>query len=196
MERALPDTTKKQILKNEKDATRIFLTEHSPYTQYKPDSILDGLALAQHHGMPTRLLDWSLSPLIALFFAVEKPYQDDAVVYIYRNSEWLDETNLKQYNILDIQKYFESMTENMEGKIFMPNHITPRIKAQHGVFSIHSNITEEFTPPDLTTIPIDKNHSKLIKFQLKMLGISEKTVYPDLHGLCSELKWVKFEGLD
>lgn len=196
LEYALPETTRQQILAQEENATRIFLSEHAPYTQYKIESILDGLALAQHHGMPTRLLDWSLSPLVALFFAVEKKHEDDAIVYIYRNSQWLNETSLSQYNTLDIGRYFDNMTSNMEGKIFMPNHITPRIKAQHGVFSIHSNITEEFSPPDLSKIVIDKNYSTVIKYQLKKLGISEKTIYPDLYGLCTELKWLKFEGLD
>ncbi|HAU3224329.1 TPA: FRG domain-containing protein [Salmonella enterica subsp. houtenae] len=195
-ELSTPEGTKKQILKQENDAIRIFLSEHSPYTQYKIESILDGLALAQHHGMPTRLIDWSLSPLVALFFAVEKKSEDDAAVYIYRDSTWIDETNLKQYNTLNIKDYIDMMTHDMEGKIFMPNHITPRIKAQQGVFSIHSSITDEFTSPNLDKIIIDKNASSHIKFQLKKLGISEKVIYPDLYGLCAELKWSKFEGLD
>ncbi|MCU6173674.1 FRG domain-containing protein [Citrobacter cronae] len=193
---ALPSKIEKEILKRERNAIRIFLSEHTPYTQYKIDSVLDGLALAQHHGMPTRLLDWSLSPLVALFFAVEKPSGNDAAVYIMRDASWLDETKLKKHSNLSVDDYIAVMKRDMQGKIFMPNHITPRIKAQHGVFSIHNEIKSEFKPDNITEITIDGSCTSQIKFELKQLGISEKTVYPDLYGLCTELKWLKFEGLD
>jgi hypothetical protein len=50
---------------------------HSIGTQdWPPQGLYEALAIAQHYGVPTRLLDFSSDPLIAAYFAVENPQSD------------------------------------------------------------------------------------------------------------------------
>jgi hypothetical protein len=66
-----PKTPSLDIVSRAKKAFRKFNAERHGYFQISTQNDWDILALAQHYGMPTRLLDWSLSPLVALFFALD-----------------------------------------------------------------------------------------------------------------------------
>lgn len=87
------------------------------------------LMLAQHHGMPTRLLDWTENPLVALYFACEKEFDKDG--RIYRLSS-IPALNPEEYpNPFAIPKDF----------VVRPPHISPRIAAQSALFTVHNNPT-------------------------------------------------------
>jgi len=173
------------LQKKEESVLAIFESE---YMQYQPTlptgSKWELIALAQHHGLPTRFMDWSVSPLIALYFAVERPTNENAAVFAIDSEKWLHTDKLREYDPFSIS----------EPWVYMPNHVSPRLKAQRGVFTVQPDITNELDMPNTEKLVISKFSVREIRWQLYKLGISSKTVYPDIDGLCSDLKWSHLHG--
>lgn len=169
---------------------RLFGSEYCRYTEEKLLNQWEIIATAQHHKCPTRFMDWSLSPLVALYFAVEHYDKEDAVVYSYNAmSKWIDElnTDLNKLNPFSLK----------EEHIYIPRHADERLRAQQGVFLIqpNSDTYKELSNNNIEKIEIDTNFRQFIKQQLYNMGISSKTVYPDLDGLGQYFREFHFEGI-
>jgi hypothetical protein len=170
-------------------------------TSTTPHTDLEWLALAQHHGLATRLLDWSESPLTALFFAVEPTSLEeeaegsDAVVWAFTGLRIEGEQLRKNLDELD------ELVEQVGIRIYFPSHISNRFVAQQGCFTVHSlraselPLEEAFTAHKgcqyhLVKYIVPNSRREKIKEELYRLGTNYVSLFPDLDGLCRKLNWL------
>ncbi len=165
------------------------LIERVPHDEW------EWMALAQHHELPTRLLDWSKNPLVGLFFAVSGATRgEDAHIYAI---DWgrLDQGH---DSMIDLTNPPMASPLHYSGPIrrFIPPTIDRRMAAQQGLFTIHDPLSP-LQGVERALVPAGL-HTQLRK-ELQRVGTNRAALFPDLYNLAKNQEWVwenfRFEHL-
>jgi hypothetical protein len=176
------------------------------HLQRIPATDWEWLFLMQHYGLPTRLLDWTESSMVALYFAVrDNPGDRDAAVWVM-NPWWLNKQTFGDYALFPVDdrraNSHAPLRPRQKLRGTLPLAITPiqsneRIVAQRGVFTIHGTVrnaldrlaaTRRKKRPYLRQLVVPRTSVDGLGRELAVAGISESLIFPELGGLCRELK--------
>ena len=170
---------KAKRLDKERKSFETFVKNGRSLLDRDPIDDWDWLAIAQHHGVSTRLLDWSHNPLVAAYFAVkDRDHKDDSCIYSY----------LCERGGKDIVSYEDFPDPFTVPEIFrvIPRHSTKRIVAQAGLFTIHPDPDVTLASDRIEKLIIKRSFRKELRNMVWKFGITPFALFPDLDGL-SEL---------
>ena len=140
------------------------------------------LSIAQHYGVPTRMLDWTHNPLIATFFSCIENFDKDGALYTIKPDGFINTKTMQPFEL-----------PNNTVAFYQPLASNERIMNQFGYFSIHTKpeieLDEKTGNSTLEKIIIPASIKKEIIFALNQFGINNLTIYPDLEGLSKHLTW-------
>jgi hypothetical protein len=174
------------------------------------DNMWDWLITCQHYGMATRLLDWTTSALVALYFAIENeefasspcvwvlnPYAFNGASCGEKLVYYTDSVTKNDEDNVIIKTYSVGSTELPTNPVaIVPPYIDRRLKSQKGCFTLHGRnkyaiheLNKKAKSPFLARIEISKFAIDKIRSQLNVMGINTSDIYPDLTGLAKTINW-------
>jgi hypothetical protein len=171
------------------------------------ESVWDWLALAQHHGLPTRLLDWTYSPYVALHFATAEPalFDRDGVVWCVdyaaahreapeRLAHLLADEAIDVFTaeLLDRVAPGLGELERLDGDfvVFLePPSLDERIVNQYALFSLLSRADADLSewlaarPGTARRVVVPGELKWEVRDKLDQANVTERVLFPGLDGL-------------
>jgi FRG domain len=159
---------------------------------------------AQHHGMPTRLLDWTTNPLAALFFAALQREDQDGDLFVMDASKLLVTPGTDMpWSVIELRHPFatdaigESFWHDPKVKrkpIILPvrpDNRAGRVVQQSSCFTLHMHQSADQTNQTLARFHVPRNKKTEIIAELRRLNITEFSIYNDLDNLSKAIRRAK-----
>jgi hypothetical protein len=197
----------------EEHLLRNFIRYGKPFLPEHRENLWEVMVIAEHHGLPTRLLDWSLSPLVAAHFATlpDRPGTDRIIWRL----DW--KAVHKKFELRDVVFLVDDLDALLEKRGFRscweflnqpppppkefvcvlePPAVTDRLAVQSGVFTLaavkdrplEQILDENGLAEALAQFVIPASNVDVVRDQLDLCTVDERRLFPGLDGIAAELR--------
>lgn len=200
------NTTPEKAVIIEQAMVARFLSEahlHSEINAEHCNDYLKCLTIMQHHNAPTRLLDWTLSPFVAAYFAVESNWDKDGAVYFVHVQDFIEHVSdtyvaFEAFPLATLLSQCVDPLAPMDVLPILPEKKSTRMVAQQGVFTMSlqilcdhaaalddvcKNIQGTKGGDTYRKVIIPKEKKPEFLRMLKSMNISASSLFPGVDGL-------------
>lgn len=158
------------FLKKERTLFEMFRARARVHTSNQMMGDWEWLALAQHYGVPTRLMDWTENPLVALYFVAKSDPDEDGALLWFHLSSLLPTNELSPFD------------DGANGFVLAP-YVTPRLAAQGALFSVDGAPWSDFEPngdDNVIKCRVKAEFKRELNILLPKLGVTPRALFADL----------------